>query len=197
MPAAVIQAWEAATVGASSDHSLYGAVVRQDGEAVRSLLAAGSEPNARGQAPWGHTALQEAIIRGNRPIAELLLASGANPNASGRRGWEKHTVLHEAVQKDELELALLLLRKGADPDARDRWGSTPLDRYLQRRNNKISESDRSFLVAWVKACQDGSYEKAIQRNTVNGELEDLRVRTHQRLDELERQSNERFDNIIK
>jgi len=78
------------------DITIHQAVLRDNIEAVKQHLAAGTDVNAKnrgGQAPLHLTAM-----RGYKEIAELLLAKGADVNA---KGWDGRTPLDYAIRKEE------------------------------------------------------------------------------------------------
>ena len=138
------------------DAPLADAVMRQDHEAVRTLLANGADVDApRGD---GMTALHWTARHGDAGTARRLLAAGADPEAVTRLG--RHTPLHVAsraghapvvaallahrangealtsagaaplhfaAQSGSVDAVEALLAHGADPDVREpRWGQTPL-----------------------------------------------------------------------
>ena len=141
---------------AAVDAPLADAVMRQDRETVRTLLAAGADVGA----PHGDgmTALHWAARHGDAETARRLLEAGADPEAVTRLG--RHTplhvasrsghapviavllahradaaaltsagaaALHFAAQSGSADAVEALLAHGADPDVREqRWGQTPL-----------------------------------------------------------------------
>ncbi|MCE2543758.1 MAG: ankyrin repeat domain-containing protein [Acidobacteria bacterium] len=107
--------------GAATDARLAEAVRRQDGEAVRKLLADGAPVNARGGD--GFTALHWAAQRNDLEIADLLIAGGADANAADRYGV---TPLALACTNASGGLVEQLLRAGADANAAQMSGETAL-----------------------------------------------------------------------
>ena len=94
-----------------------------DVEAVRLVLAAGANVNARDAS--GGTPLHVAA-RARPTIPRLLRelhAAGANLDATDRYG---RTPLHVAAQRGHVGAALALTHARAHPDARDHAGATPL-----------------------------------------------------------------------
>ena len=107
--------------GAATDARLAEAVRRQDGEAVRKLLADGAPANARGGD--GFTALHWAAQRNDLEIADLLIAGGADANAADRYGV---TPLALACTNASGTLVERMLRAGADANAAQTSGETAL-----------------------------------------------------------------------
>ena len=132
------------------------AAMRQDVEAVRTLLKQGADVNAaHGD---GMTALHWASEHGNDKLAAILLAAGANVRAVTRiggytplhiasKGGSEATVkaliagksdvkavttsgataLHFAAAAGNPDAVTALIAAGADPNARENeWGQTPL-----------------------------------------------------------------------
>ena len=89
---------------------LHNAARSGDLSAVKMLLEAGADPNARGRR--GATPLHEAAYNDNLAVVEALLAAGADPNAGERGGA---TPLHEAAHNDNPAIVKALLAAGADP----------------------------------------------------------------------------------
>lgn len=89
------------------------AAMRGDADAVRSLVAQGSDVNQpQGD---GMTALHWAARNRDAALARFLLGAGANVGAGTRIGG--YAPLHMAAQAGAGEVAELLLAAGADPDA--------------------------------------------------------------------------------
>jgi len=88
---------------------------------VRSLLAAGTNVNAKdGQ---GYTTLKWATQKGHLEIVKLLIERGAILDAKDNTGW---TSLMSAANSGHIEIAKLLIEKGANINASNREGCTPL-----------------------------------------------------------------------
>ena len=119
--AAALLLGAAGLAGAATDARLAEAVRRQDGEAVRKLLAAGAPVNARGGD--GFTALHWAAQRNDLEIADLLIAGGADANDADRYGV---TPLALACTNGSGGLVARLLQAGADADAAQASGETAL-----------------------------------------------------------------------
>ena len=94
-----------------TDGPLIDAARNGDVEAVRSLLADGTDVNtAQGD---GMTALHWAAERGHAAVADLLLSAGATVEATTRVG--SYTPLHLASRGGHGAIASALLEAGADP----------------------------------------------------------------------------------
>ena len=111
----------AALAGAAADARLADAVKRQDGAAVRQLLAEGAPVNASGGD--GYTALHWAAQRNDSGIADQLLTAGADANAADRYGV---TPLALACVNASGGMVDRLLRAGADANAAQESGETAL-----------------------------------------------------------------------
>ena len=114
----------AAAVGlaaASPDLRLVDAAARQDGAAVRQLLAAGADADTR--RADGATALLWAAHWDDLETVELLLESGADVNAADDHGV---TPLMRAAENASIGTVEMLLAAGADPNAAQTSGLTAL-----------------------------------------------------------------------
>ena len=92
-----------------------------DWGAVRTLLEAGADVNAR--QGDGSTALHWASYRDNRQMAALLVRAGAEVNATNDLGV---TPLWTACENGSAPLVAILLEAGADPNRALPFGETPL-----------------------------------------------------------------------
>lgn len=88
------------------------AVADGDAAQVRALVAAGADPNARGDR--GVTLLQYAMLAQSPRGMEALLDSGADPSRPGMGG---STPVHGAAIANDPQYLELLLARRADPDA--------------------------------------------------------------------------------
>ncbi|MBK8257638.1 MAG: ankyrin repeat domain-containing protein [Polyangiaceae bacterium] len=101
------------------------AVFRNQGEAVRMLLAAGADPNVRGDE--GYSPLRFCAQEGFVEMARLLLLCGATKTINEWGGERAMTALGLAARGLHVEMVKLLLAFGADPHARDVDRFTALD----------------------------------------------------------------------
>ncbi|XP_046988489.1 CARD- and ANK-domain containing inflammasome adapter protein-like [Schistocerca americana] len=92
---------------------LHTVAIKGSGTAVRTLLAAGLDPNARD-------------ANGDTPLHAVAAADVDAADSSGS------TPLHYAVRAGNLGVARVLLAAGADVEARDAEGDTPLLRAAAR-----------------------------------------------------------------
>ena len=98
------------------------AVMKRDGEAVRTLLKGGADVNAaQGD---GMTALHWAARNGDVELTRVLLFAGANVKASTRLGG--YTPLLLAAQQGHAAVIAALITAGAEVKAANALGTTPL-----------------------------------------------------------------------
>ncbi len=96
------------------------AAIRQgDVETVRSLLAAGADPNGAGKDGW--TGLMSASRRDHLGMVEMLLGYGASVNAKSPDGV---TALMAAANEGNTRSVQALLAAGAEPGIADTEGFT-------------------------------------------------------------------------
>ena len=101
---------------------LHEAAEKGNTEAVKLLLAAGADVNAK--TPFGTTALHLAAVRNKAEVVRLLLASGANVEAKGSNGA---TPLVHAACGNSVDAIKILLAAGAKVNERFNNGQTALD----------------------------------------------------------------------
>ncbi len=94
-----------------------------DAAAMKRLLDAGLDPNARDAA--GYTPLIAAARAGNVSMVRLLTSRGADPNLpdAAVNSW---TPLLHAVHKDQARSIAALLDAGANANGADSYGQSPL-----------------------------------------------------------------------
>ena len=98
---------------------------RNNGDAIRQLIAAGADPSFANQ--LGQTPLHVAALWGNLHALNILIEQGANLNARNYRGM---TPLHVLAGSDKPRLgrtgcAIRLIQAGADASAIDAWEQAP------------------------------------------------------------------------
>lgn len=105
-------------------------------EAVRILLAGGSDVAATARNAMKVQSLHAAAAAHNPVSVRLLLEAGADPNAVQQAGY---VPLHEAAGKGDMALAELLVAHGARTDARSDEGQTAAD--MARANGHVSMAE--------------------------------------------------------
>lgn len=107
---------------AGADASLHAAAFAGDVAAVRRLIAAGADLDAKD--PYGSTPLAIAATFGKTDVARALVDAGADPTVANPAG---STALHIAALFGRVEIVKALLAKGAPRFLRDGEGSTAFD----------------------------------------------------------------------
>jgi ankyrin repeat protein len=100
---------------------LYNAADYNNVAAIRSLLAAGADVDARG--PFGDTPLSRAASNGHEKSVRLLIKAGADVNAKSSEGY---TPLILAARYGRTAVVRLLLEAGADPAVKNNYGMNAL-----------------------------------------------------------------------
>jgi len=116
-----IQVLKQAGASLSPNEELMLAADRGQTEKVRSLLAKGADPNARGTR--GRPILIYAANVDNPDVARLLIETGADVNLRDNIG---ETPLMEASFNGATQVASLLVENGADVNSKSKTGMTPL-----------------------------------------------------------------------
>jgi len=113
------------SAASAAEPPLIEAVLREDAEAVRSLIGGGADAECRTRI-GGYTPLHVASRSGNASLIRMLLQAGANPNAVTSASGVTPMHLAAAAYEGQEAVAALLAR-GADPNARESSaGQTPL-----------------------------------------------------------------------
>lgn len=102
-----------------SQPPLIAAVEADDAEAVRQLIASGSDPNQSATSGW--PALLCAAMQASPALVRALLDAGADVNG---RAADGSTALMKAAMWGRTEIVDVLIRYGADPRAIDAEGWT-------------------------------------------------------------------------
>ena len=112
----------AAPVFADATRDLFMVVSRGTAPEVSAAIAAGADPNARGDA--GGTPLHGAAFGNSKPsVVAVLIEAGADVDARTESG---KTPFHYAARDNEPSVVATLMEGGADPNARTESGMTPL-----------------------------------------------------------------------
>lgn len=118
----------------AGEHALHEAVRQAHAPAVRLLLQAKAEPNARClclengcEFPLQLAVSSPSFLRGadRSQVVELLLRAGARSDRS-RANAEANSPLHDAARRGDIEVAQLLLKHGADPNRVNGYGERPM-----------------------------------------------------------------------
>jgi ankyrin repeat protein len=113
---------------------------RRELDAVRALLEAGADPNAR-RGKLDAPALHLAVTADDPELLECLLAAGADPNGVAvDRGW-RHAALHIATSA---RVVRMLLEAGADPNLED--GGHPIAHHLAAPSSAEERRKRIALL---------------------------------------------------
>jgi ankyrin repeat protein len=111
---------------------LTAAAVAGDASAVRRLLEAGADANARGQS--GYTALAHAARQGHLEVVELLIEHGARVDAR----YSGTTALIRAAEGGHLDCVRALVAAGADISFTNKAGNTAVGRaYASNRPEMV------------------------------------------------------------
>jgi len=118
---------------------LFDAVLDNQIEAVRLLLARGADPNVSDGE--GTSPLRFCAQKGYLELARLLLLCGATKTIDDWGGQGAMTALGLAARGLHVEMVKLLLAHGANPLAQDVDGLTPLDclEYANATNDPASQ----------------------------------------------------------
>lgn len=125
-----------AAEGSSGGNPLKAAVICLDLEAVRGLLAAGADMQARDK--HGFTALHFAVNAGDGACVQILLDHGADPEA--RAMSQQWTPLHLAAATGQAACLQVLLAEGADVHAVDAGQSSALHLAAAKGHLKCAEA---------------------------------------------------------
>ena len=104
---------------------LLSAVIHNQPETTRLLLAAGASPNEKSKD--GYAPLHVALQAGSHDVARYLLAAGANPDQPNHMGLNP---LYWMVDKGDIEAVRVLLNAGAKPNIAGEGGWMPLHRAI-------------------------------------------------------------------
>ena len=121
-------------------------------EQVRSLLAAGADPNVRTEK--GYTPLMLAAASNYLEVVQLLLDKGADPNLQSNPGY---TALMLATAEGYDNIARVLIERGANVKLKSANGKTALDLARSLNNTLLTK----FLEDAQSMVAPGKYEVTI------------------------------------
>jgi len=107
-----------AAANQSKEELLLAAVMNDDSDAVRELLAKGADPNAANGR--GETALFTAALRGSQPVVSALIEKGARVNLPNAK--DGFTPLIAAAFAGNTDIGEILIANKAAVNARDQRG---------------------------------------------------------------------------
>ena len=148
---------------------LYGAVADGDVAAVRHLVEAGVDVNAK--AAGGESILNNAVMRADPEIVQVLVDGGADVNAEDNLG---RSVLYEAVEfHPDPEIVRILVDAGADVNFKYEYGdpilfkaatgfepNPEIVRILVDAGADVNARDMSGTSALIAAKRRGNLEVA-------------------------------------
>jgi uncharacterized cupredoxin-like copper-binding protein len=145
------------------EQPLLSAVLTDDVDEVKRLLAAGADVNVLDDG-INSTALAQAVQRDNRELLKILLNAGADVNEKNHDG---QTALMSLNDETSVEIVQDLLAAGAKIDLADESGQTALHhaasfadteilQALIDAGARIDATDESNRTALMMAAQDGN-----------------------------------------
>ena len=124
---------------AQANYQLSRAVDRNELIAVKTLIEAGADVNAK--SAEGFTALHVAAEHGRIGVMETLLKAGADVNATDN---DRDTPLHLATSQDQAGAVEALLKAGADTYIKNEKGHTALQLAEMQGHMEVAEKLRSI-----------------------------------------------------
>ena len=124
--------WGSNESGQAAPNPICQAVASGDVHAVRQIIAAGTDVNARdcGEDPLLHTAVSER----DPEMVRLLVEAGADVNARTSRG---HPLLYRTVSWGEPGIVGILVNAGADVNASNSWGDPLLHTAVEEGDTDV------------------------------------------------------------
>ncbi|CAM5654324.1 hypothetical protein GCM10010329_11280 [Streptomyces spiroverticillatus] len=147
--------------------ALYAAAVNDRPGAVRSLLAAGADPDRPCGPEGGDLPLCAAAVGGHTEVVRALLAAGARPDLREDYGF---TALTWAAGRGHAETVEELLTRGADPDLPGPGGESALVLAARRGSPatvrallRHRAADRKAALAEARGWLESDVEHTVRR----------------------------------
>lgn len=163
------QVSESLSSTAADTDELLSAASNGEVEYVKSLLAAGADPNAMDEEGW--TALMWAAQNNDIATASALIDAGAVLNFAEYSNEE--TALTVAIYSNSDEIVQLLLQSGADPSLQDSLGWTPL---MTAANYGDIEAVELLLAAGADPNARDEYDMTAEDYAADNEYEEIVTR---------------------
>ncbi len=141
------------------------AVKARDVARVRSLLAAGADPNEKVRFDYP---LNVAAVFGPAEMITTLLDARADLEQPGRDGLHP---LHNAVLSGRTEIVALLIQKGAVVDAKDNRGRSPFFSFAASAGSDIEIAKMLLAAGADPSIEDNDLDTPLNWSVGTGSIE--------------------------